>query len=341
MTLLSCNTSLCRKKFSAPFSVAARGAFAWFRASCGGLAAQFGASFRGSYIPDSGGRRLPLRPDGDTVAMTGYEVTSAALAVAMGCATMVEAFRTALVTGGARRIGKAIVEDLAAHGFAVAIHCNGSLAEADRLAGEIAGRGGRAVVLRADLTDFAAADRLVSQAADAVGPLGLLVNNASIFTEDAVIDFEEALLDRHFAIHVKAPAVLARRFAASLPDGTEGLIVNMIDQRVWRPTPRYFSYTLSKAALWTATRTMAMALAPRIRVNAIGPGPTVANARQNEVDFAAQIEGLMLKRGPALAEFGSTIRYLWEARSVTGQMIALDGGQHLAWQTPDVTGMVE
>ena len=122
---------------------------------------------------------------------------------------------------------------------------------------------------------------------------------------------------------------------------SEGLIVNVIDQRVWRLTPRYFSYTLSKSALWTATQTMAQALAPRIRVNAIGPGPTLANSRQEKDDFTAQVDGLILNRGPALAEFGAAIRFLWEARSVTGQMIALDGGQHLAWQTPDVTGMVE
>jgi len=254
---------------------------------------------------------------------------------------MADAFRTALVTGGARRIGKAIVEDLAAHGFAVAIHCRDSRPEAERLAGRIVAAGGRAAVLLADLTDMAAADRLVSEAADAVGPLGLLVNNASAFVDDGVLAFDEPVWDRHFAIHVKAPAVLASRFAASLPDGAEGLIVNMIDQRVWKPTPRYFSYSLSKAALWTATQTMAMALAPRIRVNAIGPGPTIANARQQERDFAAQVDGLLLKRGPELAEFGRSIRYLWDARSVTGQMIALDGGQHLAWQTPDVTGMAE
>ncbi len=254
---------------------------------------------------------------------------------------MAEAYRTALVTGGARRIGKAIVEDLAAHGFAVAIHCSRSRAEAERLAGGIEAAGGRAVVLPADLTDSAAADQLVTAAIDALGPLGLLVNNASIFAEDAVLDFDESIWDRHFAVHVKAPAVLARRFAASLPDETEGLIVNMIDQRVWKPTPHYFSYTLSKGALWTATRTMAMALAPRIRVNAIGPGPAIASVRQRDRDFEAQVDGLVLKRGPDLAEFGRTIRYLWDARSVTGQMIALDGGQHLAWQTPDVTGMAE
>lgn len=254
---------------------------------------------------------------------------------------MKETARTALVTGGAKRIGRAIVEDLAAHGFAVAIHCNRSGREAGLLAEEIRGAGGRAAAVEADLTDATATGALIAEASKVLGPIGLLVNNASIFHDDSVEEFDPAVADRHFAIHVNAPAILARRFTEALPAQEEGLIVNVIDQRVWRLTPRYFSYTLSKSALWTATRTMAQALAPRIRVNAIGPGPTLASAVQGAHDFKAQIDGLILGRGPALSEFGAAIRYLWEARSVTGQMIALDGGQHLAWQTPDVTGMVE
>jgi NAD(P)-dependent dehydrogenase (short-subunit alcohol dehydrogenase family) len=254
---------------------------------------------------------------------------------------MNDATATALVTGGARRIGRAIVEDLAAHGFAVAIHSRTSAAEAKQLADSINRAGGRAAALVADLTDMAATDGLVAAAQAALGPVALLVNNASVFTDDSVEDFDWSGWDRHFALHVKAPALLARRFAEALPADREGLIVNIVDQRVWRLTPRYFSYTLSKSALWTATQTMAQALAPRIRVNAIGPGPTLKNTRQENADFVAQVDGLILKHGPELAEFGATIRYLWQARSVTGQMIALDGGQHLAWQTPDVTGMVE
>lgn len=254
---------------------------------------------------------------------------------------MIEATGVALVTGGAKRIGKAIVEDLAAHGFAVAIHANRSGAEADALAAHIRGEGGRAAVVAADLTDMAAVGDLVGRAEAALGPVTLLVNNASLFVDDSVEDFDWTAWDRHFAIHVKTPALLAQNFARALPQGQEGLIVNIIDQRVWRPTPRYFSYALSKSALWTQTEMLAQALGPRIRVNAIGPGPTLKNARQEDHDFDKQVDGLILKRGPQLAEFGATIRYLWEARSVTGQMIALDGGQHLAWQTPDVTGMVE
>jgi NAD(P)-dependent dehydrogenase (short-subunit alcohol dehydrogenase family) len=254
---------------------------------------------------------------------------------------MSEAARTALVTGGARRIGKAIVEDLAAHGFAVAIHCNRSRDEAQALAAEIEASGGRAAVVEADLTDMQSADGLIAAATRALGSVNLLVNNASVFEDDSVEDFDLAVWERHFAVHLKAPAILSRRFAAALADDAEGLIVNIVDQRVWKPTPRYFSYTLSKSALWTATRTMAQALAPRIRVNAIGPGPTLANVRQGKQDFDAQVDGLLLKRGPDLDEFGSAIRYFWGARSVTGQMLALDGGQHLAWRTPDVTGIVE
>lgn len=246
-----------------------------------------------------------------------------------------------LITGAARRIGRAIAEDLAAHGFGVAVHCNHSRPEADRLVASIRDRGGKASVVAADLADLDATGRLFAEAQAAIGPISILVNNASLFEDDSVRDFDWELWNRHFDVHLKAPALLARSLDAALPAGNEGLVVNIIDQRVWRPTPRYFSYTLSKSALWTATQTMAQALAPKVRVNAIGPGPTLANSRQRPEDFQAQVDGLLLGHGPDLAEFGATIRYLWQMRSVTGQMIALDGGQHLAWQTPDVTGMME
>jgi NAD(P)-dependent dehydrogenase (short-subunit alcohol dehydrogenase family) len=247
----------------------------------------------------------------------------------------------ALVTGGARRVGRAIALDLAANGFNIAIHCHGSRAQADETARDIGKLGGTAVVLEADLTDLEAGRGIIAEAAKRVGPIRLLVNNASLFEEDSLADFGWDTWDSHFALHLKAPVELSRRMAAALQEGEDGLIVNMIDQRVWKPTPRFFSYTLSKSALWTATRTMAQALAPCVRVNAIGPGPTLRNDRQRPEDFDQQVEALLLGRGPELAEFGRTIRYLWDARSVTGQMIALDGGQHLAWKTPDVYGVEE
>jgi NAD(P)-dependent dehydrogenase (short-subunit alcohol dehydrogenase family) len=246
-----------------------------------------------------------------------------------------------LVTGGARRVGKAIVSDLSAAGFAVAIHYRGSDEEARDLVKNLNDAGGNVAIMRADLTDMSAVERLLDDAASAVGPIGLLVNNASVFEPDALDDFTWEHWDRHFAVHLKAPVELSRRFAEVLPPGEDGLIVNMIDQRVWKLTPRTFSYTLSKSALWTATQTMAQALAPRIRVNAIGPGPSLRGERQSKADFDAQVEAVPLQRGPTLSEFGATIRYLWDTPSITGQMIALDGGQHLAWQTPDVTGIQE
>jgi NAD(P)-dependent dehydrogenase (short-subunit alcohol dehydrogenase family) len=253
---------------------------------------------------------------------------------------MADNFRTALITGGAKRIGAAIAADLAKNGFSVAIHCKGSREDSDTLAARISRAGGRAKVFVADLTDIAATDRLIGQVRDRMGPVDLLVNNASYFAKDAATGFEPRKWDAHFAMHVRAPAQLAASFARQ-KEVAAGLIVNMIDQRVWRLNPNYFSYTLSKSTLWTATQTLAQALAPRIRVNAIGPGPTLKSERQTEADFAAQIGGLPLKRGPALAEFGATVRYLFDTPSITGQMIALDGGQHLAWETPDIAGIPE
>lgn len=248
---------------------------------------------------------------------------------------------TALVTGGARRIGRVIVEALAERGFAVAIHCHRAGEEAERLATAIARSGGRAAVIAADLSEPADADALVARAAGQLGPIRLVVNNASLFLPDTATDFSWKTWDDHFALHVKAPAALARGLAAQLPEGATGLVVNMIDQRVLKPTPQFFSYALSKATLLAATQTMAQALAPRIRVNAIGPGPTMPNDRQRPEDFAAQTDALILGRGPQPREIADTILYLWDAPSVTGQMIAVDGGQHLAWRTPDVTGMRE
>ncbi|MBB99909.1 MAG: short chain dehydrogenase [Rhodobacteraceae bacterium] len=247
----------------------------------------------------------------------------------------------ALVTGGARRIGGAIASDLADDGFAVAIHVNQALDEAEALCAEIRARGGKAQAFQADLTDPAAPDALMAAACDALGPVSLLVNSASIFENDGIGDLELERYERHFAIHTRAPIFLANAMAMRLPAEQKGLIVNIIDQRVWKLTPQFLSYTLSKAALWTATQTLAQGLAPRIRVNGIGPGPTLSNTRQDPSDFLKQTSSTLLGNGPELWEFARTIRYLWDTPSVTGQMIALDGGQHLAWETPDVVGISE
>ncbi len=249
--------------------------------------------------------------------------------------------RTALVTGAAKRIGRAIVEDLAANGFAVAIHANRSIEAAENFAAELRQKGFRAISLQANLTDAQATNDLLKRASEALGPIDLLVNNASAFHNDSAHHFDAAAWEEHFALHVRAPSILAAAFAEQLPASDAGLIVNVIDQRVWALNPGFYSYTLSKAALWTATQTMAQSFAPRIRVNALGPGPTVRSARQSEEDFQAQVAGLIMKAGPGFGEFGRTIRFLYDTPSITGQMIALDGGQHLAWQTPDVAEITE
>jgi len=249
--------------------------------------------------------------------------------------------RAALITGAAKRIGRAIAKDLADNGFSVAIHANGSLAEAEEFAAELRQGGHRAYAVQGDLTKINETEKLIQTASDALGPLDLLVNNASVFHEDSLRAFDAEIWDQHFAVHLRAPSILAAKFAEQLPANANGLIVNIIDQRVWALRPSFYSYTLSKSALWTATQTMAQALAPRIRVNAIGPGPSMPSERQRQEDFQAQVAALILKRGPELEEFGRTIRFLFETPSITGQMIALDGGQHLAWQTPDVLEIKE
>lgn len=249
--------------------------------------------------------------------------------------------KVALVTGGAQRIGRRIVERLAAEGYAVAIHCRRSADEAERMADRIRQTGGRAAVVQGDLAEVDVVERLVPEAVRALGPLTLLVNNASEFEPDEIETLTQDLWDRHFAVNLRAPAFLARDFAHQLPAEGQGCIVNIVDQRVWKLTPQFFSYTLTKAALFTATQTMAQALAPRIRVNAIGPGPTLSNLRQGDEDFDKQSSAVLLGHGGTPDEIADAVLYLAKAGSVTGQMIAVDGGQHLAWETPDVAGIRE
>lgn len=243
--------------------------------------------------------------------------------------------KAALVTGGAKRIGAAISMALADEGYAVAIHCNHSEAEATDLATHIRASGGIAAVVRADLESAVDTGRLINEVVTAIGPLTLLVNSASLFEADDIHALDMALWERQFAVNLRAPAILSSAFARALPPGARGCIVNILDQRVWKPTPRNFSYTLTKSALYTATRTMAQALAPAIRVNAVGPGPILASERQTPDDFASQIASLPLARQISPEEIADAVLWLAKAQSVTGQMIAVDGGQHLAWRTPD------
>ncbi|MEQ9606264.1 MAG: SDR family oxidoreductase, partial [Kiloniellaceae bacterium] len=213
-----------------------------------------------------------------------------------------------LVTGAARRIGAVMARDLAAQGWAVALHYQSSRVEAEALAAEIAAAGGRAVALQADLGDEAAVTPLIDRAAAALGPLGLLVNNASIFEFDDHASCDRASWDAHLEVNLRAPFVLTQRFAAALPAEARGLVVNLLDTRVWNLAPGYLSYTLSKAGLWTLTQTLAQALAPRIRVNAIGPGPTLPSRGQSDSDFAARRAGLPLGDGASPAEMIAAVQ---------------------------------
>jgi NAD(P)-dependent dehydrogenase (short-subunit alcohol dehydrogenase family) len=249
--------------------------------------------------------------------------------------------RAALVTGAAKRIGRAIALRLADEGYAVAVHCRRSRADAQEVQAAIERSGGRAAIVQADLADIAAVERLVDEASAALGPLTLLVNNASLFEPDGIESIAPELWDRHFAVNLRAPAFLTRDFARQVPEGEDGAVVNIVDQRVWKLNPQFFSYTLTKAALFTATQTMAQALAPRVRVNAVGTGPTLTSSRQSEQDFARQGEALPLRRHPQPEEIADAVVFLARAKSVTGQMLAVDGGQHLAWETPDVRAVRE
>ncbi|MEZ5817847.1 MAG: SDR family oxidoreductase [Hyphomicrobiaceae bacterium] len=241
--------------------------------------------------------------------------------------------RVALVTGASRRIGKCIALDLARAGWRVAVHFGSSGAEAEEVRAEIEAVGGAAISIGADLADPTSADHLVSSCASALGPLTCLVNNASLFLEDDIGNLDVALWDRQMAVNLRAPILLAKAFAKQLPEGATGNIVNIIDQRVLAPTPEFLSYSVAKAGLYAATKMLAQALAPRIRVNGVGPGPVLPSVYQDDAAFAAEARSTLLGRASAPAEIADAVRFILDAPSLTGQMIAIDAGQHLAWRS--------
>jgi len=242
--------------------------------------------------------------------------------------------KAALVTGGAQRIGRALVLALAKDGFAVAIHHNRSREPAEALVEAVRDQGGNAIAVAADLADECAVQELLPHAERELGPIGCLINNAAAFTNDTVETVTRASWDLHLAVNLRAPFVLMQSFAERLPPQAGGAIINLLDQRVWSLTPYFVSYTLAKAGLWTLTQTMALALAPRIRVNGIGPGPTLPSLRQNPEQFARQCELMPLRRGTSPQEIAAAMRFILSAPALTGQMIAVDGGQHLGWAQP-------
>jgi NAD(P)-dependent dehydrogenase (short-subunit alcohol dehydrogenase family) len=241
--------------------------------------------------------------------------------------------RAALVTGAAQRIGRAIALALAGAGFDIALHCHTSTNLAEAAAAEIRQRGRRAVVLPADLADESQTGTLLDRASEALGPIGVLVNNASPFERDEWHDATRASWDRHIEPGLRAPFVLMQHFARALPPEAEGVVINMLDERVWSLTPHFVSYTMAKTGLWTLTQSMALALAPRIRVNGIGPGPALPSPRQSAEQFARQCASTPLHRGTSPDEIAAAAIAILSLPSMTGQMLALDGGQHLQWQS--------
>lgn len=244
--------------------------------------------------------------------------------------------QVALVTGGSKRIGAAIVRHLAGAGFAVVIHYHRGRDDAETLAAALAGTGCRAATIGGDLAALDSLGSLMAEASRPFGPPDLLVNNASAFLDDRLGSLEPGRFATNLAVNLQAPCLLARAFAEGLPPGERGAIVNLIDQRAFRPNPHFFSYTLAKAALFTATQTMAQTLAPRIRVNGVGPGPTVPNIHDGAEGFAQEAAGTLLGEAIAPEAIAEAVLYLARARFVTGQMIAVDSGQHLGWRTPDI-----
>lgn len=255
---------------------------------------------------------------------------------------------TALVTGAGKRLGKAMALYLASRGHDVAVHYATSASEAEDVVSQIRAMGRQAVALQADLLDEAEVDRLVPQAVAELGPLTVLINNASIFEYDRIQTATRESWDRHIGSNLRAPYVLTQAFARQCPKAepdeqgepmARGLVINMLDQRIHKLTPEFSTYTIAKMGLWALTRTAAQGLAPDIRVNGIGPGPTLRGGRQSEDHFQRQRGATLLGRGANPADIVAALGFFLDSPSVTGQMIAVDGGQHLAWKTPDVLGV--
>ncbi len=249
--------------------------------------------------------------------------------------------KAALITGAAKRIGRAMALDLAKDGWNIAVHCHESIGEAQELVDEMRRLGRKAVAIEGDLAGRETPKKLIKKAKGTLGPLTLLINNASRFEPDELASVTMSDWDTDQAVNLRAPVFLSQAFAAQLPAKEQGNIINLIDQRVWKLNPQYFSYTASKGGLWVVTQTMAQALAPRIRVNAIAPGPALPNARMRSKEFEKLQRLTLLERGTSPEEIAAAVRFILASPAMTGQMIALDGGQHLAWQTPDVVKVRE
>ncbi len=242
--------------------------------------------------------------------------------------------KVALVTGAATRIGKGIAMSLAQAGWTVAVHFSTSENSANNTVEEIVSGGGLAKSFPADFKNEEAVKDLISVVSQSLGPVTCLINNASIFEKDSIISSTRETWDAHMEVNLRAPFVLSQALVEKLSDKQSANIINILDQRVLNLTPYFASYTISKSALWTMTRTLASALSPNIRVNAIGPGPTLPSKRQSEEDFQNQFNALPLERPAKIAEICAAVRFIIDCPSMTGQLITIDAGQHLGWAQP-------
>ena len=242
--------------------------------------------------------------------------------------------KNVLITGSSQRVGRSIAEKLARMGWNIAIHYFNSKDEAEHLTNQLSKDGIKAVPVRGNLNSDCDIAGLLPAAAEAIGPITCLINNASMFELDTLESATFNTWDRHLAVNLRAPFFLSQALSKNLPQGQDGNIINIIDQRVWNPTPWFVSYSVSKSGLWSLTQTLALAMAPRVRVNGIGPGPTLPSPRQSREDFLKQEASTPLKRGAPPEEIAKAVEFILSAESMTGQMIALDGGQHLGWEYP-------
>ncbi|MDH5797543.1 MAG: SDR family oxidoreductase [Paracoccaceae bacterium] len=256
--------------------------------------------------------------------------------------------KRALVTGAGKRLGQAMALYLGQRGFDVAVHYASSSEGAESVAKDIRELGRSSAALQADLLNEDETQALFQRATDALGGAPtVLVNNASIFEYDTLASATRESWDCHMESNLRAPFVLIQALAANAPEPRmdemeepvpQALVVNMLDQRVRKLTPHFMSYTLAKMGLWALTQTAAQALAPRVRVNAIGPGPTLRGSRQSEEHFQRQRAATIMGRGSNISDITAALGYFIDAPAVTGQLICTDGGQHLAWKTPDILG---
>ena len=246
-----------------------------------------------------------------------------------------------IITGGATRIGAAIAESLASHNNQITIHYNKSKEKAEKLKKILEKKGSKVFLIKADLNKISELNKIIKFANVKMKGVNCLINNASLFENDNIKNFSIKGWDKHININLKAPAILIKQFAKIVSKNIKANIINIVDQRVFKLTPYFLSYTLSKTGLYTLTKTSAMSLAPNIRVNGIAPGPTVKNKRQSAKNFKKQYLSTLLKKSVDTKEISSAIKFLITNKSITGQVIAIDSGQNLNWKTPDIIGSKE